>query len=81
MSDGLRIDHQWIVVPAKIAREEKCQAIDQKLRGRRPDDDPKGAWAAAGWLLGSFYARWCTDNMAKGAAGAFADRQATREAA
>jgi hypothetical protein len=35
-------------------------------------DDPAGAWAPLGWLLGPIYARWCTVSMAEGAKAAFA---------
>jgi hypothetical protein len=35
-------------------------------------DDPAGAWAPLGWLLGPMYARWCTASMAEGAKAAFA---------
>ena len=35
-------------------------------------DDPAGAWAPLGWLLGPMYARWCTTSMAEGAKAAFA---------
>lgn len=34
-------------------------------------DDPPGPWSVLGRLLGPAYARWCTVNMAEGAAAAF----------
>ena len=37
-------------------------------------DLPRGFWRLAGILLGGFYARWCTRNMAEGAAAHFARR-------
>ena len=36
-------------------------------------DEPRGAWAIAGKLMGKMYARWCTRNMAEGAARHFAE--------
>lgn len=35
-------------------------------------NDPTGAWAPAGWLLGPVYARWCTLSMVTDAAETFA---------
>jgi hypothetical protein len=37
-------------------------------------EDPPGAWAPLGWLLGPVYARWCTVSMATGAAETLAKR-------
>lgn len=34
-------------------------------------DDPPGPWRLAGKLLGGLYARWCTRNIAEGAAKQF----------
>lgn len=60
-----------------IGRYRMGFEIERKDHGSRLNvfidyDDQVGAWSLAGMLLGGRYARWCTRNMAEGAAAHFA---------
>ena len=63
-----------VIGPYRMGFEIAPDGDGSQLRVFIDYDEPSRPWRLAGKLLGVMYARWCTRNMAEGAAARFAQR-------